>query len=281
VHLLPNIAGYVGADHVAMLLAIEMAQAKGVMLAIDIGTNTEVCLANHGRLTSLSCASGPAFEGAHIKHGMRAADGAIERLRLVEDRVEYQTIGGVAPVGLCGSGILDALAQLYQAGVLNAGGRMGEHPRVRELDGGHQRRHGKREFVLVGPVEGSDGPPAITFTQKDVREVQLAKGAMRTGINVLLETNGLVADDIERVIIAGAFGTYIDVSSAMTVGMLPWLPLERFRQVGNAAGMGAKLALISKRKRAEARALAEQVGYVELATSPQFAKTFAQAMYLG
>jgi uncharacterized 2Fe-2S/4Fe-4S cluster protein (DUF4445 family) len=275
VHLLPNIAGYVGADHVAMLLAIEIAQAQGVVLA------TEVCLANQGRLTSLSCASGPAFEGAHIKHGMRAADGAIERLRLVEDQVEYQTIGGVAPVGLCGSGILDALAQLYRAGVLNTGGRMGEHPRVRELDDTHQKRHGKREFVLVGPVEGNDGPPAITFTQKDVREVQLAKGAMRTGINVLLETNGLVADEIDRVIIAGAFGTYIDVSSAMAVGMLPRLPLDRFRQVGNAAGMGAKLALISKSKRAEARTLAEQVAYVELATDPQFAKTFAQAMYLG
>jgi uncharacterized 2Fe-2S/4Fe-4S cluster protein (DUF4445 family) len=154
---------------------------------------------------------------------MRVTDGAIERLRLVEGKVEYQTIGSVAPVGLCGSGILDALAQLYQAGVLNAGGRMGEHPRVRELDGTYHRRHGNREFVLVGPVEGNDSPPAITFTQKDVREIQLAKGVMCTGINVLLETNGLVADDIDRVIIAGAFGTYIDVSSAMAVGMLPRL----------------------------------------------------------
>jgi uncharacterized 2Fe-2S/4Fe-4S cluster protein (DUF4445 family) len=280
VHLLSNVAGYVGADHVAMLLAIEISQAHGVVLAIDIGTNTEVCLANHGRLTSLSCASGPAFEGAHIKHGMRAADGAIERLRLVGEKVEYQTIGGVPPVGLCGSGILDALAQLYQAGVLNASGRMGDHPRVRKLDDAHQS-HGKCEFVLVGPVEGSDRSPAITFTQRDVRQLQLAKGAMRTGINVLLETNGLTADDIDQVIIAGAFGTYIDVSSAMSVGMLPRLPLDRFRQVGNAAGMGAKLALVSKSRRAEARTLAQRVGYVEMATNPQFAKTFAQAMYLG
>jgi uncharacterized 2Fe-2S/4Fe-4S cluster protein (DUF4445 family) len=114
-----------------------------------------------------------------------------------------------------------------------------------------------------------------------VRELQLAKGAMRTGINVLLETNRLIAGDIDRVIIAGAFGTYIDVSSAMSIGMLPRLPLDRFRQVGNAAGMGAKLALISKSKRAAARILAGQVGYVELATNPHFAKTFAQAMYLG
>jgi uncharacterized 2Fe-2S/4Fe-4S cluster protein (DUF4445 family) len=211
---------------------------------------------------------------------MRAADGAIERLRLVEGQIEYQTIGGAPPVGLCGSGILDTMAHLYQAGILNAGGRMGEHPRVREIDDA-LHRHGKREFVLVGQVEGDDGRPAITFTQKDVRELQLAKGAMRTGINVLLEANGLTADDIDQVIIAGAFGTYIDVSSAMAIGMLPRLPLDRFRQVGNAAGMGAKLALISKSKRAEARTLAQQVGYVELATNPQFAKTFAQAMYLG
>jgi uncharacterized 2Fe-2S/4Fe-4S cluster protein (DUF4445 family) len=112
-HLLPNVAGYVGADHVAMLLATEVAEAEGVVLAIDIGTNTEVCLANQGVLTSVSCASGPAFEGAHIQHGMRAADGAIEHLRLVGDRIEVQTIGGAPPVGLCGSGILDALAQLY------------------------------------------------------------------------------------------------------------------------------------------------------------------------
>ena len=274
VHLLPNIAGYVGADHVAMLLATEVAQSKGVVLAIDIGTNTEICLVNRGTLTSLSCASGPAFEGAHIKHGMRAAHGAIEHLRLVEDRVEYQTIGGVPPVGLCGSGILDALAQLYLAGVVDIGGRMGAHPRVRATDG-------SCEFVLVGEDEDDGNRPAITLTQKDVRELQLAKGAMRTGINVLLETNGLTADETNQVIVAGAFGTYIDVASAVAIGMLPRLPLDRFRQVGNAAGMGAKLALISRSKRAEAQALARRIGYVELAADPQFAKTFAQAMYLG
>jgi uncharacterized 2Fe-2S/4Fe-4S cluster protein (DUF4445 family) len=274
VHLLPNIAGYVGADHVAMLLATEMAHAEGVVLAIDIGTNTEVCLANQGTLTSLSCASGPAFEGAHIKHGMRAANGAIEHLRLVGQQLEYQTIGGTPPVGLCGSGILDALAQLYQAGVINRRGRMGEHPRLREGQGG-------REFVLIDESERDDGRPAITFTQKDVRELQLAKGAMRTGINVLLESSGITADDIEQVIIAGAFGTYIDVASTITIGMLPRLPLDRFRQVGNAAGMGAKMALISRSKRAEARALARRIEYVELAANPQFAQTFAEAMYLG
>jgi uncharacterized 2Fe-2S/4Fe-4S cluster protein (DUF4445 family) len=274
VHLLPNIAGYVGADHVAMLLATEVAQSEGVVLAIDIGTNTEICLANRGTLISLSCASGPAFEGAHVKHGMRAANGAVEHLRLFEDRVEYQTIGGVPPAGLCGSGILDALAQLYLAGVVDTRGRMGEHPRVRDTDG-------TREFVLIGEDEDDGNRPAITLTEKDVRELQLAKAAMRTGINVLLRTNGVTADEIDQVIIAGAFGTYIDVASAVAIGMLPRLPLDRFRQVGNAAGMGAKLALISRSKRAEAQALARRIDYVELAADSQFARTFAQAMYLG
>ena len=273
VHLLPNIAGYVGADHVAMLLATQIAQEKGVVLALDIGTNTEVCLACRGKLTSLSCASGPAFEGAHIKHGMRAANGAIEHLRIAGDQVEYQTIGGKLPAGLCGSGILDALAQLCQAGVVDRNGRMGEHPRVRDATN-------FREFVLVESDEEANGQRDITFTQKDVRELQLAKGAMRTGIDVLLEMNGLIADDINQVIIAGAFGTYIDVASAMTIGMLPHLPLDRFRQVGNAAGMGAKLALISQSKRAEAQTIAGRVRYIELATVPGFAKRFSQAMYL-
>jgi uncharacterized 2Fe-2S/4Fe-4S cluster protein (DUF4445 family) len=274
VHLLPNIAGYVGADHVAMLLATGVAQAADVVLALDIGTNTEVCLANRGKLTSLSCASGPAFEGAHIKHGMRAANGAIEHLRLVSDRVEVQTIGGTSPVGLCGSGILDALAQLFQAGVVDASGRMGSHPRVRDT-------MVPREFVLVSADEHHEGQRAITFTQKDVRELQLAKGAMRTGIDALMETTGLAANEIDRVVIAGAFGTYIDVTSAMSIGMLPRLPLDRYRQVGNAAGMGAKLALVSRTKRIEAQSIARSVGYIELATHPQFAQKFAQAMYLG
>jgi uncharacterized 2Fe-2S/4Fe-4S cluster protein (DUF4445 family) len=280
VHLPANIAGYVGADHIAMLLATEIEQRQGVALAIDIGTNTEICLFNEGALTSASCASGPAFEGAHIKHGMRAASGAIERLRLLGDTLEYQTIGGVTPVGLCGSGILDAMAQLLLAGVLDEHGRMREHPRVREVEG-------VREFVLVDapdlPTGAQDDEPrhAITFTQQDVRQLQLAKAAMRTGIDLLLETNGRDAADIDQVIIAGAFGTYIDVASAIAVGMLPDLPLDRFRQVGNAAGMGAKLALVSRARRAAARALAERIGYLELATNPRFSPAFARAMFLG
>jgi uncharacterized 2Fe-2S/4Fe-4S cluster protein (DUF4445 family) len=274
VYLLPNIAGFVGADHVSMLLATDAWQAKKTTVALDIGTNTEVSLICKGKITATSCASGPAFEGGHIKYGMRAATGAIERLRIDGDKIQYQTIDGAPPVGICGSGILDTLAQLYLAKIIDAGGRMtNNRPRVRAYKGQH-------EFILVDKEE-RNGKPAITITQHDVRELQLAKAAIRTGIQVLLETSGSSEDDIKEVIIAGAFGNYIDVASAVAIGMLPSLPLNRFRQVGNAAGMGAKLALISLKSRTQAEAIASKVSYIELASSPKFEQVFVQANYLG
>jgi uncharacterized 2Fe-2S/4Fe-4S cluster protein (DUF4445 family) len=274
VYLLPNIAGFVGADHVAVLLATEAWRAEGPILALDIGTNTEVSLIYKGKITATSCASGPAFEGGHIKYGMRAAAGAIERLRIAGDSVQYQTINNAPPVGICGSGILDALAQLYLAKAVDEGGRIVKsHPRVRNYKG-------QREFVLVSKEERG-GKPAITITQHDVRELQLAKAAIRTGIQVLLEANDCPEGEIKQVLIAGAFGTYIDVASAAAIGMLPSLPLNRFRQAGNAAGMGAKLALISLKQRAEAQAVASRVSYIELASAPNFEPTFMQTSYLG
>jgi len=274
VHLLPNIAGFVGADHVSMLLATDAWQAKKTTVALDIGTNTEVSLICKGKIAATSCASGPAFEGGHIKYGMRAATGAIERLRIDGDKIQYQTINGAPPVGICGSGILDALAQLYLAKIIDEGGRIIDNqPRVRAYKGQH-------EFILVSKEERK-GKPAITITQHDVRELQLAKAAIRTGIQVLLETSNCSEAEIKQVIIAGAFGTYIDVASAVAIGMLPSLPLNRFRQVGNAAGMGAKLALISLKSRAKAQAVASRVSYIELAGAPKFEQVFVQASYLG
>jgi len=263
VHLLPNIAGYVGADHVAMLLATRMDEVDKTTLAIDIGTNTEICLNHRGRMTSVSCASGPAFEGAHIKFGMRAAPGAIEHVRWSNDRLEIQTIGGEAPVGICGSGLLDVVAQLRLNGILDRSGKM-------------IQQNGMTEFVLAE----REGQEPITISQKDVRELQLAKAAIRLGIQALVQAEGLSEPDIEQVIIAGAFGTYINVESAITIGMLPPLPLERFRQVGNAAGTGARLALISQSQRAKAKQIAEQCGYIELAAVPNFNRKFAEATYL-
>jgi uncharacterized 2Fe-2S/4Fe-4S cluster protein (DUF4445 family) len=269
VHLLPNIAGYVGADHVAMLLATRIAETDGVTLAIDIGTNTEICLNHKGVMTSVSCASGPAFEGAHIKFGMRAAPGAIEHVRLQNDRLEIQTIAGGPPIGICGSGLLDAVAQLRLNEVIDRSGKMLSHPLV-------QMQDNKPEFVIAERLKLDP----ITISQKDVRELQLAKAAIQLGIQALVEAEGLEERHIEQVIIAGAFGTFIDVKSAITIGMLPDLPLERFKQVGNAAGTGARLALISQSERKKSREIARRDNYIELAKVPNFNRKYAEATYL-
>jgi uncharacterized 2Fe-2S/4Fe-4S cluster protein (DUF4445 family) len=271
VHLLPNVAGYVGADHVAVLLATGMADRTDTALAIDIGTNTEMCLAHRGQMTSLSCASGPAFEGAHIKFGMRAAPGAIERVRIVGGQAEFKTIGDEPPVGICGSGLLDVVAHLRHVNLLDSSGRL-VGPGIRQAEGG-------AEFVIAAETESANGR-AITVTQHDIRELQLAKGAIRCGIDTLLQDAGITASDLDRVIIAGAFGSYIDVESAITIGLLPELPLDRVSQVGNAAGTGARLALISRPHRQQARDLARRVRYLELARTPRFTRNFAEAMYL-
>jgi uncharacterized 2Fe-2S/4Fe-4S cluster protein (DUF4445 family) len=274
IHFPPIIAGFVGADHVAMLLATTSRQAAGLTILLDIGTNTELSLVNGEEITATSCASGPAFEGGHIKHGVRAARGAIEKLRITKDAIHYQTIDEAPPVGLCGSGALDALAQLYLAGVIDKSGRLKHnHPRVRMEDN-------QAEFRLVDPEE-QDGHSAIVITQKDIRELQLAKAAIRTGIQLLLETNGFTEKQIRQVIVAGAFGSYIDLSSAVTVGLLPPLPLDCCRQVGNAAGMGAKLALTSLAKRKEAQAIASRTRYVELASATNFKQTFIEGSHIG
>jgi uncharacterized 2Fe-2S/4Fe-4S cluster protein (DUF4445 family) len=274
VHLLPNIAGFVGGDHVAMLLATGIQQDEGPIVALDIGTNTEVSLINQGKISTVSCASGPVFEGWHIKDGMRAGKGAIERVMVDRDCVQYQTIDDASPSGICGSGVLDAIAQLYRADIIEKSGRMkNKHPRV-------VKNKGQLEFVLVSKEE-RNGHPAIVITQRDVRQLQLGKAAIRTGIQALLEANGCLEEEIKQVVLAGAFGSYIDVSSAIAIGMLPAIPTDRFLQFGNAAGMGAKQALISLTKRSEAEAIASHVQYIELASSPNFKETFIQANYIG
>ena len=270
VHALPNIAGFVGGDHTAMLLAIGSDHEEKTVVALDIGTNTEISLIDKGRLLSIACPSGPALEGGHIRCGMRSAPGAIESVEISGDRVKIRTIGNAPPIGICGSGVLDATAQLYLAGVVSPTGRMKKvHPRVRLQDG-------QPEFVLADEREAQG--TAIVFNQRDVRAVQLAKGAIQAGIQVLLEDAGLREDQIEQVIIAGAFGNYIDLASAVAIGMLPDLPLDRFAQVGNAAGIGAKLALVSYPHRATAQSIATGSHYFELAGSVRFNKAFMHAM---
>jgi len=267
IHMLPNIAGFVGGDHVAALLAT-IGQADGPVITMDIGTNTELSLIRGHEIISVSCPSGPAFEGGNISCGMRAAIGAIEAVRISQEGVEVKTIEDDPAVGICGSGVLDVLAQMYQSGVIDARGRiqMG-HPRVRE---GH---HG-RELVLA---DGSKtGGPAVVFTQGDVRAVQLAKAAIRAGTDMLLELAGLSEGDLEKVLIAGAFGSYIDVASAVTCGLLPDLPFARFAQVGNAAGEGARQVLVSRARREEASRIALCSRYGELASSKAFLPAFSK-----
>jgi uncharacterized 2Fe-2S/4Fe-4S cluster protein (DUF4445 family) len=274
VHLLPNIAGFVGADHVSMVMASGLHESDQVTLGLDIGTNTEVSLTANGRLLSCSTASGPAFEGAHIRDGMRAAPGAIEWVKMVDGKIEYQTIDGESPVGICGSGILDSVAELRRIGVLKENGSMRRdgHPRIRQTGD-------RPEFVLV-PAGENGARNDIVITRKDVSEIQLAKGAIRAGVEVLLAEAGIEIDQVERVVVAGAFGTYLDVASARAIGMFPPLPLDRFDQVGNAAGIGAKLALLSRHCREVAEEIARRVEYIELTTDARFSAAYMDAMGL-
>lgn len=275
VHSPPAIGGFVGADHVAMTLAAQVASRDLVTIGVDIGTNTEIMLhrADLGRSTATSCPSGPAFEGAHVKDGMRAATGAVEKVRIEDGRVEVVTIDHAPAVGICGSGILDAVAQLHRAGILNDRGRMQRsHPAV--SDEGHGA-----QVTLVEADRTGVGRP-IVVTQRDVNEIQLAKGAIRAGIDVLLETTGTAPELVDEVVIAGAFGSFLSVASALSVGMFPALPRARFRQVGNAALVGARWMLVSRAARAAARDLATRSDYVELTTYPGFNRGFALAMLL-
>ncbi len=263
VHVVPNVGGFVGGDHVTALLATEERWAgSGTHLVMDIGTNTEISLIHRGEFLTASAPSGPALEGGHISCGMRAAEGAIERVRLGADgRIAIEVIGGKEAIGLCGSGVLDAVATLHRAGIMDDRGRLAAgHADVAEIAG-------KRVAVLA---------PGVHFTQDDIRSVQLAKAAIRTAVDMLLVLAGLEESDIERFIIAGAFGAYIDVDSGVATGLFPDLPRQRFFQVGNAAGVGVRRMLASKQARARAEMLAQGCRYIELSTMAEFQKCFLQ-----
>jgi uncharacterized 2Fe-2S/4Fe-4S cluster protein (DUF4445 family) len=271
-HLAPNVGGFVGGDHVAAMLATEPLWAQaGTTLVMDIGTNTEISLVRHdgqaARIWSASCPSGPALEGGHIASGMRAAEGAIERVAISADVLKLQVIGGGKPVGLCGSGVLDALAAFVRAGWVDARGRIaGTAPAVGSIRG----------VKAITLAEAAAGVPAVRFTQHDVRAVQLAKSAIRTGVRLLAAEAALDEMQIDRFVIAGAFGAYLSVDSSVAIGLLPPLPRERFMQVGNAAGLGVQQMLASHERRTRAARLATECRYVELSARGDFQKTFLQ-----
>ena len=267
VHFMPNVMGFVGGDHVSALLATEDLWSRvPTSLLMDIGTNTEISLIHRGEIWTASCPSGPALEGGHISCGMRAADGAIEGVALVDGKLALKVIGDEEPVGLCGSGVVDALAALRRAGAIDSSGRIGvDHPLIEVV-------HDTRTALLA---------PGVGFTQDDVRSVQLAKAAIRAGTDILLHLAGIAESQIARVIIAGAFGSYIRVPSGIEIGLFPDIPAERFQQVGNAAGLGVQRTLASMRDRLHASDLANRCRYVELSSTPQFQKTFVARIGFG
>lgn len=283
VHVLPNISGYVGSDTVGMMLAARLDRREGICLALDMGTNGELVLVGRGRILTCSTAAGPAFEGAQIKDGMRAAEGAIEAVQIKEDgEVHLKVIGKAVPHGICGSGLIDAVAQLLKVGIINRSGRIQEpgkgvklhsrlESRIRKGDGGY-------EFVLA-PGNDSSGGDDIVITQKDVRELQLAKGAILAGIRVLLLEMGITPDSITEILLAGAFGNYIKKESALAIGLLPEVPPHRIISVGNAAGEGAVLALMSKAEQERAFSLVRVAEYMELSGRQDFQNEFVDALY--
>jgi uncharacterized 2Fe-2S/4Fe-4S cluster protein (DUF4445 family) len=267
----PNIAGYVGGDHVAMLLGIGIGDCPHPTLAIDIGTNTELTLITSGRLLTCSCASGPAFEGAHIKHGMRAAPGAIERVQFESGTFHYYTVERRPPAGICGSGILDAIAALLDAGAID------ERGNFRNGVTGIRHRDAEYEFLLVSPDE-TEHRKEIVLTRQDISEIQFAKAAIRAGIEVLLDLGQVDAKTLKSFVIAGAFGSYLDLRSAVRIGLFPEIPLRLFKQVGNAVGLGARQMLASATQRRRGEELAERIEYIELTNHPQFHEKFVKAL---
>ncbi len=280
-HVLPNIAGFVGSDTVALVLASGMSSDEPIQLGIDIGTNGEVVIGNRDRLIACSCAAGPALEGARIRYGMRATEGAISKV-VINDGIEVGVIGGGRAGGICGSGLVDAVAELLNAGVIDGGGRI--------LTGGALPEGlpvGVREAVvefedqpavaLVAAGESKIGGP-ILLTQRDIREVQLAKGAIQAGVMVLAEEFGVELRDISRVLVAGGFGNFIRRSNAKRIGLLPDVHSDRIEYIGNAALTGAKIALACRQCREEAESISRRTQYVELANRPDFQMHFMEAM---
>ena len=253
VRILPNIAGFVGADTVGCLVAAQFGTLSDLTLMIDIGTNGEMVLGNKTRRIACSTAAGPAFEGAKISQGMRGCPGAIDHVRLENGQICCHVIGETEAVGLCGSGLLDLVACLLDAGILDESGY---------LPG--------KAYTIPGTT--------VTLTQGDVREVQLAKAAIRAGIELMCEHLGVAPGDIQQVLLAGAFGNYMNPASACRIGMIPRELLQRIVPIGNAAGEGAKACALSRAKFEESKELASQTEFLELASKPEFQDRFVDAL---
>jgi uncharacterized 2Fe-2S/4Fe-4S cluster protein (DUF4445 family) len=279
--ILPSVAGFVGSDTVAMLLAAKLDRCENVCLAVDIGTNGEVALADRDRILVCSSAAGPAFEGYHIEYGMRAVEGAIDSVVIGQD-VQLGVIGGTAPRGICGSGLIDAVAGMLKAGIIDSAGRFveSEPDRAGLYPGLRSRllKNGSGAGFLLAPGRLTATGKDIVITQKDIKELQLAKAAIAAGVRVLLQEMGISAGGIHEVLLAGAFGSHVKKESALAIGLLPPVSPYRIKSIGNAAGDGAILCLISRAERTRALSLGSRVEHIDLSSRADFYDKFVDAL---
>ncbi|MDD3893909.1 MAG: ASKHA domain-containing protein [Syntrophomonadaceae bacterium] len=278
VYCLPGVSGYIGADIVAGTVVAKLNEVKGNVLFMDIGTNGELVLSKSGELSACSCAAGPALEGMNISCGMRAAEGAIEGVEFGPSGVELKIIGNTEPTGICGSGILDAVAEISRTGLMERSGRFKKKADLEKGIDGRKLTHllweegGKRKIVLA------EGTGPITITQGDIRQVQLAKGAILSGFYALLDLIGIDIKDLDEVIIAGQFGAHLKVDSLIGVGLVPENLRKKVRYIGNSSKTGALICLLSKEARKEMEKTAKKVRYFELSTKPGYEGLFAQCL---
>ncbi|MDD6191041.1 MAG: ASKHA domain-containing protein [Firmicutes bacterium] len=263
--LMPGIGGHVGGDITAGVLACRMEEMQGLNLMIDIGTNGELVLSHDGRLCACSSAAGPAFEGASISCGMRAEKGAVETVGIKDGELFFRTVGGSPARGICGSGLIDAAASMVEAGILEESGRMNA-----------SSEDGEREFVILIRETGEK----ISLTQKDIRELQYAKGAIESSVKILLKEAGKTVEDLDNVFVAGAFGNYIDIGNSVKIGLLPAVDMDKIKPVGNTASEGAAMALLSDKELARAESIAKATEHIELADNPEFQNTYIQSLAL-
>ena len=277
--LLPIVAGFVGADTMACVLATRIHESDELRALVDIGTNGEVVMGSKERLMACSAPAGPALEGAQIRHGMRGAMGAIEAVR-IDDDVRCSVIGSSRAIGICGSGLIDACAKMFGAGVIDGMGRLGPPARVRlptALEARLRTGDAGVEFVLVWDADAGKNED-VTLTQGDIRQLQLAKSAIWSGIVLLQRAMDIDDADLSELMLCGGFGNYISTESAVAIRLLPDVDLDRITYVGNAAHLGAQMALLSERERVRAEELARRIEHVALAARPDFQDIFIDGM---
>ena len=277
---LPIVAGFVGADAVGAALATRLDESVAVRAVVDIGTNGEVVMGTRDRLMACSAPAGPALEGAQIRHGMRGAVGAIDRVWVEDGDLRCHVIGDGAPQGICGSGLIDAVAAALDVGLIDWTGliQIERRDRLPEVLAGRLAERGEERLLILVPRGGAAGGGEIVLTQDDVRQLQLAKGAIGGGIRMLQHVLGVPDDALTDLMLAGGFGNYLSIPSAVRIGLIPPLARNRIRYVGNAAALGAQLALVSEAERARADRLARSIEHLSLATHPDFQDLFVEAM---